>query len=236
MEQINLTAQIREEKGKTGIKHIRRDSWVPAVMYKGGEKNVLLQLKKGDLLKILHTSLGGNVIISLKISAALAAGKKTRDQDVNTVIIKEIQEDHLKNEILHVDFQQISLTEQITVNVPIAIVGESIGVKQEGGVLEHLLWEVGVECLPTDIPEKIEVDIGSLGIGQSIYIKDLKVPEGVKVLSAPEQIVLMVSQPKEEKVEEKVEKEVAEPEVIKQKKPEAEEEAPEKEKKQGEKK
>lgn len=233
MEQVNLTAQIREAKGKGRIRHLRREKWIPAVMYKSGEKTALLQFRDRDFQKILQTSLGGNVIISLKIDgSSAAAGKKTRAQEVKTVIIKEIQEDPLKNEVLHVDFQQISLTEQITVNVPVSVIGESIGVKQEGGILEHLLWEIQVECLPVDIPEKIEVDISQLGIGQSIYIRDLKLPEKVKVLNNPEQIVLSVAMPMEEKVEEKVEEEILEPEVIKQKKPEAEEEAVEKEKKE----
>jgi large subunit ribosomal protein L25 len=237
MEQVNLIAKTREEKGKQAIKHLRNNGLIPAVMYKGGDKNILLQLRKQDLLKILQTSLGGNVIISLKIdSETRPAAKKTKAADVCTVIIKEIQEDPLKNEILHVDFQQISLTESIKVSVPITISGEAVGVKRDGGILEHLLWEIEVECLPTNIPEKIEVEITALEIGQAIHIKDLKLPEAVKVLNGAEQIVLVVAPPaKEEKVEEKVE-EVLEPEVIRQKKPEAVEEEPGKEKKQEEKK
>ncbi|MCM8783575.1 MAG: 50S ribosomal protein L25 [Candidatus Omnitrophica bacterium] len=235
MEEVSLLAKSREVKGKK-VKNLRKEGWVPGVVYKRGEENVLLQLNKKDLLKILHTSLGGNVIISLKIDKGSPSVKKGRTQDVKTVIIKDIQKDPLSDEILHVDLQQISLTENIVVNVPIALVGESLGVKRDGGILEHLIWEIQVECLPTSIPEKIEVDITQLELGHSVYVKDLRIPEGVKVLTNPEQMVVTVSMPKEEKIEEKVEEELVEPEVIKQKKPETEEEAPEKGKREEEKK
>ncbi len=233
MEQVNLVAQVREGIGRQNVKHLRQEGLIPAVIYKRGEKNVLLQIGKKDLFKILHTSFGENVVISLKIdSGSEAASKKTKSQDAKTVIIKETQKDPLRNEILHVDFQEVSLTESIKVNVPIIVIGESVGVKRDGGLLEHLLWEIEVECLPTNIPEKIEVDISALEIGHSVHVKDLKIPAGVNVLSDAERIVISVTAPMEEEVVEKVEEEVSEPEVIKQKKPEAEEETPEKEKKQ----
>ncbi len=230
MEQVNLVAHVREEIGKQGMKRLRNENLIPAVVYREGEKNVLLQINKKDFSQIIHTSFGGNVIVSLKIEAA--AGK-TKAKDVKTVIIKEIQEDSLKNEVLHVDFKEISLTETIKVNVPIAVTGESIGVKRDGGSLEHLLWELEVECLPTNIPEKIEINISNLEMNQSVMVKDLKIASGVKILNDPEQILLTVSPPMaEEKVEEKLEEGPAEPEVIKQKKPEAVEEASDKDKKQ----
>ncbi|MCM8778794.1 MAG: 50S ribosomal protein L25 [Candidatus Omnitrophica bacterium] len=221
MEEVNLYAKVRQIKGKQ-VSRLRREGWVPGVVYKKGEKNLLLQLPKRDLQKILHTSLGGNVLISLKIERDSSLPKKKGTQEVKTVIIKEIQKNPLTEELLHIDFQQISLTEKIMVNVPLALVGEAVGVKRDGGILEHLLWELPIECLPTAIPEKIEVDISQLEIGQSLYVKDLKVSEDIKILAPPEQMVVTVGMPKEEKVEEKVE-ELVEPEVIKQKKPEAEE-------------
>ncbi|MGE4357628.1 MAG: 50S ribosomal protein L25 [Candidatus Omnitrophota bacterium] len=233
MDEVVLLANSREIKGKK-VKRLRRQGFVPAVVYKRGEENILLQLDKKQLEKVLHTSLGGNVIISLKIDGA--STKKGKSGSVKTVIIKDIQRDPLTDEIVHVDFQQISLTEKIVVNVPIALEGEAIGVKRDGAILEHLIWEIQVECLPTNIPEKIVVDINQLEVGQAIYVRDLIPPEGVKILTNPDQMVVTASMPKEEKVEEKVEEEIAEPEVIKQKKPEAEEGVSEKEKKEEEKK
>ncbi|MCM8765537.1 MAG: 50S ribosomal protein L25 [Candidatus Omnitrophica bacterium] len=221
MEEVGLLGKVRETKGKQ-VNRLRKEGWVPAVVYKKGEESLPLQLPRKDLEKILHTSLGGNILISLKIEKE-SPSQKGKSQEVKTVIIKEIQRDPLTEELLHIDFQQISLTEKIMVNVPLAIVGEAVGVKRDGGILEHLLWELPIECLPTAIPEKIEVDVSQLEIGQSIYVKDLKIPEGIRVLAPPEQTVIMVEMPKVEKVEEKVEEEVVEPEVIKQKKPEVEE-------------
>jgi large subunit ribosomal protein L25 len=198
---------------------------IPAVLY--GEEVLNLQLHKNDLLKILHTEAGENVIVNLKISRD---GKPKE----RTVIIKEIQYDPLRGEMLHVDFYQISLTKVLTVNVPVVAHGEPIGVRQERGTLEHILWEVQVECLPTQIPKGIEADTSNLKIGESIFVKDLVAPPGAKILNDPGLIVFSVKPPVvEEKVEKiKPEEEKLEPEVIKQKK--KEEEAPsekEKEKK-----
>lgn len=217
MEELFLLAKKRDIIGKK-VRHLRKEGWIPGVLYKKGEENILLQLNKKDLQKVLHTSLGSNVLISLKIEKDTSSGKKTKSQDAKTVIIKEIQKDPLSDEILHIDFQQISLTEKIVVNVPISLTGEAIGVKRDGGVLEHILWELQIECLPTEIPEKIEVDISKLEIGQSLFVKDLDLPKGLRIINSPEQMIVTIGAPKEEKMEEKVE-EIVEPEVIREKKP-----------------
>jgi large subunit ribosomal protein L25 len=121
---------------------------------------------------------------------------------------------------VHVDFNEISLTKAIKVNVPVVTKGESVGVKQEGGSLEHILWELEVECLPTAIPKEIEVDITALKLKDSVHVKDIVAPSGVKILNDPSSIVLTIAEPmKEEVVAAPVEGEVTqEPEVIKEKK------------------
>ena len=120
---------------------------------------------------------------------------------------------------------EVSLTKALKVNVPVVVKGESVGVKQEGGSLEHILWEIEVECLPTNIPQNIEIDISKLKIGDSVHIKDISFPSEVKVLNDPDAIVVTISAPM--KVEEPVEgaevEEGKEPEVIKEKKVTAEE-------------
>jgi large subunit ribosomal protein L25 len=123
-------------------------------------------------------------------------------------------------EIVHVDFNQISLTKEIKVNVPVVAKGEPAGVKLEGGSLEHILWEIEVACLPTNIPQGIEVDVSGLKLGDSVHVKDLSVPAGVKILNDPGAIVLSVAAPMKEEVPvEAVEgAEKQEPEVIKEKK------------------
>lgn len=231
MEQVKLEAKLREELGKGAVKCLRSKGLIPAVVYRRGEKSTPLALDRKALEKVLHTAAGENVIINLKI----AGDEKHKER---TCIIKEIQHNPVTGYILHADFNQISLTEMIKVNVPIAIKGEAIGVKQDGGILEHVLWEVQVECLPTQIPEKLEIDVTNLKIGDALFVKDIVAPKEVKILNDPELRVIAVEKPVEVKVEEvKPEEAITEPEVIKQKKEEvSEEETGEKGKEEKEKK
>ena len=220
MEKVELSAELREEIGRLRVKKLRVQGEVPAVVYKKGEETINIKLSKRELVRVLHTSQGENVVVTLKL--------KNQDRvQPKTVIMKEIQHEPLKSEILHVDFNEISLAEKVTVNVSIVAKGESIGVK-EGGVLEHALWEVEIECLPSEIPENIEVDVTGLGIGDTIHVKDLILSKGINVLTDMEQPVLSIEPPAPEEVEEvAVEPEgeavAKEPEVISEKKEEAEE-------------
>jgi len=221
MEQVKLKAEIRTKLGKGEVKKLRKTGLIPAVCYGEGEKSIHLEVQLHDLHKALSTSRGENAVINLKIS-----GGHIKDR---TVIVKEVQYDPIRDTIHHIDFQHISLTEVIKVEIPIHAKGDSPGVK-EGGVLEHLLWELEIECLPTQIPERIDVDISKLAIGDSIAVKDLILPPDVKVIQEPEELVIQVAAPKEEVVEEVTsEEEVTEPEVItREKKEEIPEEETEK--------
>jgi large subunit ribosomal protein L25 len=198
MEKVELHAHVREEFGKAAVGRLRRDGLIPAVVYKHGEKPTAMKLLKKDFLKTLHTKAGENVIITLKIAKAKDTDKPRTTS--KTVLIKEIQENPVSDDIIHIDFNEISLTEMIKVKVPIAEKGEAVGVKRDEGILEHILWEVEVECLPTQIPEKLEVDVSNLEIGQDIFIKDIAVPEGVKILEDSEAIVFSVKTPKAEEI------------------------------------
>ena len=214
MEQVKLAGKVRKETGKAEVKRQRLQGITPAIVYRKGEKSMPLFLDSKAMDKALHTSAGENVIINLKIEG----DEKKKDR---TCIIKEIQHNPLSGSVIHVDFNEISLTETIKVNVPLATKGESVGVKQDGGVLEHLLWEIQVECLPTEIPQKLEVDIADLKIGGALFIKDIVAPKGVKILNDPEVRIIAVEKPVEIKVEEVApEAAITEPEVTKQKKPE----------------
>jgi len=224
MEKVVLDAQIREGLGKGAVKRIRRDGFIPAVMYKGGGKAHPLKVPKKAFIKTLHTKAGENVIITLKVTRDKEGSGK---QSGKTVIIKDIQLDPVKDEVIHIDFTEISLTEKLKVKVPIVDKGEAIGVKRDEGVLEHILWEVEIECLPTQIPERLEIDVANLEIGDDIFVKDISVPEEVKILADPESIVLSVKPPKAEEVVEEAEPGLEEPEVIREKKPEEEEAAEE---------
>ncbi|MCM8761008.1 MAG: 50S ribosomal protein L25 [Candidatus Omnitrophica bacterium] len=218
MEKVVLKASVRKGIGKAAAKSLRKKGVIPANVYKGAGGALSIQVSEEDLNEVLHTKAGENVIITLKISG----GESVKDK---TVLIKEIQREPIKDSILHVDFNEISLTETLKVNVPLAAKGEAVGVKVDGGILEHVMWELQVECLPTEIPEKIEVDVSNLKIGDAIYVKDIAVPSGIKVLNDPELIAIIVKAKKVEVPKEEVAAEAAtEPELIRKKKEEVEEE------------
>lgn len=213
MEELFLDAQVREEIGKGKTKGLRDKGFVPAVIYAGGKDALALKLSHRQLVQLVHQHRIEGVVINVNI-------KDDKKQKSRPCIIKEIQHDPVHGEIVHVDFNQISLTEKIKVNVPVVAKGEPAGVKLEGGSLEHVLWEIEVECLPTSIPKDIEIDVSSLKLGDSVHIKDISVPAGTKILNDPEAIILSVAAPmKEEVAAEPLEGEGSqEPEVIKEKK------------------
>jgi large subunit ribosomal protein L25 len=227
MEKIILKAEIREGVGKDACKHLRRDGKIPAVVYKEGKKSLSVQVDSNDLWHALHTDAGENAIITMDISGDKATKK--------TVIVQETQQDPINDKFLHVDFHEISLKEALKVNVPVHLKGEAIGVTEEDGILSQILWELEVECLPTAIPERIEINVEELKIGDAIHIQEVTPPEGVKILGEPEDVIVTVTPPKAEEeieeVEEGAEEGAEEPEVIKKGKKEEEEgeEAPEEE-------
>lgn len=214
MEKVIVKAEVRTATGKKCAKDLRNKGLIPGNVYKGGKEAVSLQMSAKELDAALQTKAGENVLITLKITGS---DKAVKDR---TVLIKEIQREPIKFGILHVDFGEISLTDLLKIDVPLVAHGEPVGVKVDGGILEHVMREVHVECLPTDIPEKIVVDVSGLKIGDSIFVKNIVAPEGVKITNDPELIVMIVKAPKVEAVKvEEVEEAVA-PELIRKKKEE----------------
>ena len=210
MEQIKLKVSVREERGKQAAKKLRQKGLVPGVVYHRGEESVAIVLPDKEISKIVRDAGGENILINLTIDK----DKKSRGR---SVIIKEIQHDPVKRNILHVDFNEISLTEKIVVEVEVVAMGEPVGVKQEGGVLDHPLRELKVQCLPTDIPKNIEVDVTGFKLNDSFHVRDLVLPDKLKVLNDPELLLFQVKLPVEEKVE-KATAETPELEVIREKK------------------
>lgn len=213
MEQIQLKAVLREGTGKEAAKKLRGTGFVPAVVYHRGEEAVSIALVDKEITRIVNNAAGENILINLTIEKE----KKPRNRPV---LIKEIQQDPVKRSILHVDFNEISLTEKIMVEVEVLAQGEAIGVKQEGGMLDHPTRTLKIQCLPTDIPKHIDVDVSGLALNQSIHVRDLKVSEKIKVLSDPD-ILLFQVKIHEEKKEEETPGETPELEVIREKKEEA---------------
>ncbi len=214
-EKIVLEAVVRNSTGSSASSEVRRTGAIPAVLYGEGKPSQAIQVIAKDLKGVLQTKAGENALITLRLT-------DSSKQPESLVVIKELQHNPVTHRIIHVDFHQVSLTKQITVTVPLAFKGDSVGVKQGGGVLEHLRWDVEVSCLPTDIPPEIPVDISGLEVGKVIHVKDLNLPQGVKVIIDPELPVITCVIPKEEVAPTPAEAgaEATEPEVIKQKKPE----------------
>lgn len=220
MEKVSLGAETREKTGKGSSGRLRKTGYIPAILYGGKEAPQPLIVNIKDLKKALSTEAGENVIISLKV------GDKAR-----TVIVKNLQTDPVREDLLHVDLCQISLKERLKASVPIVVRGEAPGVK-EGGILQHRLREIEVECLPTEIPESIPVDVSGLSIGDSLHVKDLRITGDIRILVDGEESVVSIVPPTVEVVAPPTPEEVvAEPEVIGEKKEVPAEEAEEVKKK-----
>lgn len=213
-EKVVLKAKRREAVGKAATRALRRAHFVPAVLYGKSTDTVALALEQRAFETVLRA--GANVVLTLQIED----GKKPREQ---TVIIKDVQHDPVSDAIEHVDLHAISLTERIKVEVPVYAKGEAAGVK-EGGVLDVVHHEVEVECLPTDIPERIDVDVSALMIGEAVHARELPIPAGVTCLLAADEVVIAVHAPRKEEVLAPAEA-PAEPEVVGKEKKEKEEEA-----------
>lgn len=201
---VELQANYRDQIGKIATKKIRARKLIPAVVYGHKIKPVSIEVDYKEFEHAIHTSAGENVLISLKVKG---------DQKLEeSVIIKEIQHHPVSDAIRHIDFNVISLTEKITVKVRFQVTGESMGVKA-GGVLDVVHHEIEVECLPTQIPDKLESDISKLEIGHSIHVSDIQFPEGVTCLLPQEEVIVAIHAPHAEE-EKPAEEGAKEPEVI----------------------
>jgi large subunit ribosomal protein L25 len=194
MHTVALTAQVRRTSGKGAARGLRSQSFVPAVLYGRDVESTLLSVSPGDLEKAISTASAENILIDLTI----ADGESRRNQ---RAMIREIQVDPVRRNILHVDFLGISMDRQITVEVPVNLVGDPVGVGAAGGMLQQVLRSVEISCRPDRIPDTLELDVSSLSMGHSLHVSDLKVPEGVELLSDPRLTIATVLAPK--KMEEK---------------------------------
>lgn len=212
MERIKIKVEKRETVGKEGVKKLRKQGYVPAVVY-SNDTNIVLTIPFAGLKALRSIGFSESAVIDMEI----AGEKKAKSIPV---LIKDVQFHPLTEDIIHVDFLKVSLSEKIKVNVPIVLKGESKQVKEESGTLEQILRELEVEGLPLDIPENVEVDVTGLTIGHSLHVSDLIVTGNVVVITDPETAVV-TALAKEEEIEEELlteEEASTEPEVIKEKK------------------
>lgn len=177
METVLLRAESRPRGTKGSVNALRREGLLPAVVYGKDVGNLLVQLLEKDLAALLARHSMGSTLISLEVTDG-----ESRQNSPYMVMIRDVQRDPIKQKFLHADFYQVSLTEEIQTEIPVILIGEAPGVK-EGGILQHQLREVIVICLPTKLPDRLEADISSLGIGDQVTVADLQVPEGVKVVT-----------------------------------------------------
>ena len=173
------------------VKRLRRQGLIPANIFGKKVKSRAVQVDLKDFAKLFQAA-GETSLIDL-----------TFDKQTKPVLIKNVQLDPVTNLPLHVDFHQVDLTEKVTADIPVEIIGESPAVKELGGVMEIPLSEIEVEALPGDLPEKIEIDISNLkDIGQSVSAADLKLSSKVEIITDPATVIVIISEPKEEVVEE----------------------------------
>jgi large subunit ribosomal protein L25 len=225
MERQTLKAQVRDTVGTGAARALRRAESIPAVVYRGG-KSIPLTLDRKDMIKFIKKTSGEQAIVNLNIDGS----------DSKLVLMKEYQTDPVKNKLLHVDFLEVSLSEKITVTVPVTLVGEAIGVKRDKGILQQVMMDVDIESLPDNIPGHLELDVTELETGQSLHVSDLVPSEGVLILSGESEVLASVIAPivEEEAPAEEEEEEAEAPELVKKGKKEEEEEGAAEEEKKGE--
>lgn len=225
---FTIKAEKRESFGKNANRRLRKEGKIPAVLYGEGAVTVPLTLMKKDIIMILKSESGENTIFKVMF-----------DSKAQDVMIKELQVDPTSDELIHADFIHISMDKAIRVAVPFLLQGEPVGVKTEGGFVDFMTREVEIECLPKNIPENIKVDISGLHLHQSLKVGDMAAPEGVKFVSDPGSVVVIIGVPHKEEVEAKpaeegVVAEPTEPELIKKEREEEEEEEVKEKKKEKE--
>lgn len=218
MEFRELTIKKREGTGKEVAKRLRREGRVPAVLY-GGSAPETLTVDYRDVVRVIQGRESSTTLLSLKLEGGGGSAR--------TAIIRDMQYDPVSEKVIHVDLQEVRMDKAITVGVPVFSTGEAEGVKEQAGILEMILREVQVSCLPGLIPERITVDVSALMIGDVLTVANLTPPEGVRILNDPAQAVVTVSPPMAEEVAAPAaaaaEAVPAEPEVLTERKPKPEE-------------
>ncbi len=188
---MDLSVQTRGKFGKA-VKTLRREGLIPAELYGHGVKNMHLAVPAKDFLKVFKEA-GTNTVVNLLV-----------DKERRSALIYDVRRDYLSDDVVHIDFYQVRMDEKIKTKIPLEFLGESLAVKEKGGILNRAMLEVEVEALPADLPHRLSVELALLDdLNKSAYVKDIKVPGGVKILIDPETVIATVAPPvaEEENVE-----------------------------------
>lgn len=201
MDTMQLNSEIRVQTGKGAARRLRSAGKLPAILYGAETEPMMLAMEYSELEKTLRGRAAENIIFDLTING----GKKSQSKKV---MIKELQRDPVKRDYLHVDLFEISMAKELEVEIPLDLLNTPIGV-DEGGILQHIRREVKAACLPEDLVDKIEVDVSGLDIGQSLHVRDISFPPGLRSLEDEDLTVVTVVAPtvtveveEEEEVEE----------------------------------
>jgi large subunit ribosomal protein L25 len=187
MKSVPLNAFPRTQSRRGGVKKLRDSGRIPAVIYGRQTQPQNIEITAKDIGNLIHHSVSENLLVDLAI--------KDDARPKRLALVQEVQHHALSGNMLHVDFHEVAENEKVTIMVPVETSGEATGVKNGGGVLEHVLFKIKARALPKDLPEFISVDVSNLEIGQSIHIGDIKAPEGVEILGDKHISVIAVAAP-----------------------------------------
>lgn len=199
MAEVRLPAVKREELGKGPARRARAAGRVPAIVYGSGMEPVPIEVGRRELVTAFHSDAGMNTLLDIEV-----------DGQTTLALAKDLQRDPVKGTLLHVDFVKVDRRKEVEVEVPVHLVGEAPGQK-EGGVLEQPLFALHVRCLPLEVPEAVEVDVGALGIGDSLRVGDLPPSEGYEILNDAEAVIVSIAAPVSEEQLQAMEAEAAGP-------------------------
>lgn len=183
MAEVTLKAVKRDDTGKGSARRARMEGRVPAIVYGQGMEPLSIEVDRREFVTALKTDAGMNVLLNLDV-----------DGSTTTALTRDLQTDPVRGTLLHADFVKIDLKQEVEVEVPVHVVGDSPGVK-EGGVLEHPLFTLHVRCLPTNVPESIDADISGLNIGDALRVSELAEGRDFHILNDPEAVVASVAAP-----------------------------------------
>ena len=187
MESFTIEVTERTDLGKGGCNRCRRSGFIPGVAYHRADEPVAVQVPHKEFTMMAKKA---------RLSQVFTFKSAHKALNGKSAIVKDMQQDYIKGKVLHVDFQTLRDDEEITVYIPVVLIGEAPGVKVQNGILTLVTHEVSVTCLPKNIPNQISVDITSLGLGQSIHASDLKLGEGVVLSDDPHETIVSVVAPR----------------------------------------
>jgi large subunit ribosomal protein L25 len=193
MKSVPLKAYPRTQTRRGGVKKLRGTGRVPAIIYGRQAKPQNLEVSAKEFEDLIHHSVSENLLVDLSVENDARAKR--------LALVQEIQHHPLDGKVLHVDFHEVAENEKVTIHVPVETVGEAAGVKNGGGVLEHIMFKLKVRCLPKDLPEQIVIDVSHLELGKAVHLGEVKVPEGVEIIGDKHIPVVSVALPRSEEEE-----------------------------------